>query len=115
MSVRPGPISASAGAGRLASTLASAARPGFGRFLPLLLGHARIGLCVLARRQRLGVLPGLLRGLRDGSVGSGRNGQGRMGAEALGDLAGGRSDLNGGLCWRGSWRGRGQQERPEMR
>jgi hypothetical protein len=44
---------------------------GFGRFLAarLLLGHARIGLCVLARRQRLGVLDGLRRGLRDGSVG----------------------------------------------
>jgi hypothetical protein len=44
---------------------------GFGRFLAarLLLGHARIGLCVLARRQRLGVIDGFRRGLRDGSVG----------------------------------------------
>jgi hypothetical protein len=30
-------------------------------------GHARIGLCALARRQRLGILPGLLDGLRDGA------------------------------------------------
>jgi hypothetical protein len=35
----------------------------------LLLDLARIGLCVLARRQRFRVLYGLTRGLRDGSVG----------------------------------------------
>src|SRR5262249_6660812 len=85
----------------------------------LLLGHARISLCALARRQRFRVLHGLTRGLRDGSVGillrrrallvdgSGRSRRGRLAAQAPGDLAGGRTDLNSGLCRRGSWRGRG--------
>src|SRR6516225_147100 len=93
---------------------------GFRRCLAarLLLGHARIGLCVLARRQCLHVLRGLTRGLRDGRIGvllqrrallvdgSGRSRRGRFGAQALGGLDGDRTDLNSGRR-RGSWRGRG--------
>jgi hypothetical protein len=74
---------------------------GFRRCLAarLLLGHARIGFCVLARRQCFRVLRGLTRGLRDGRIGvlllrrallvdgSGRSRRGRSGAQALGDLA----------------------------
>ena len=84
----------------------------------LLLGHARIGLCVLARPQYFRVLRGLTRGLRHGRIGvlllrrallvdsSGRSRRGRFGPQALGGLAGDRTDLNSGRR-RGSWRGRG--------
>src|SRR5262245_18734136 len=81
---------------------------------------------MLARRQRFRVLHGLTRGLRDGSIGillrrrallvdgSGSSRRTRLDAPAPRDLAGGRTDMNRGLCRRGSWRGRGQQP-PEMR
>src|SRR5258708_4160365 len=82
--------------------------------------NLRIGLCVLARRQRFCVFRGLTRGLRDRRIGillrrrallvdgSGRSRRGRLGAQqAPGDLAGGRTNLNSGLCRRGSWRRRG--------
>jgi len=106
---------------RLASTLASAARARAsadvwprGSFS----GHARIGLCVLARRQCFRVLRGLTRGLRDGCIGvllqrrallvdrSGRSRRGRF-WRARPSLARWRStDLNSGPR-RGRWRGRG--------
>src|SRR5262249_58557044 len=89
---------------------------GFRRFLMrLLLGHARIGLCALARWHPFGVLHALKRGLRDGSVGiplrrrALLNGRAWLGAAALRGLAGDRADLNS--------RGRrgSRQEASEMR
>jgi hypothetical protein len=73
---------------------------------------------VLARRQCFRVLRGLTRVLRDGRIGvllrrrallvngSGRSRMGRFGAQALGGLAGDRTDLNSGRR-RGSRRGGG--------
>src|SRR5262249_7108496 len=88
----------------------------FRRFLMrLLLGHARIGLCGLARRRRFGVLHALKRGLRDGSVGiplrhrALLNGRAWLGAPALRGLAGGRADLNS------SGRRGSREESSEMR
>jgi hypothetical protein len=98
---------------------------GFRRCLAarLLLGHARIGICVLARPQCFCVLRGLTRGLRDGRIGvllrrrallvdgSGRSRGGRFGAQALGRLAGDRTDLNR-VRRRGSWVGEDDRSPP---
>src|ERR1700738_1607368 len=124
VSLRPDPIGASTGAGRLASILASAARVRTSTdFWPRGSFSATVGsvfVCLGSVSLLASFTPsGELRG---GSVSillrhsaplvdrSSRNGgRGRLGAAALGDLASDRSDR------RGSWRGRGEQNPPEMR
>src|SRR5258708_2443350 len=110
VSVRSGAINASAGAGRLASTLASAARArASADFWPPGSFSATLTSVFVCLRGN----HALKRRLRNGSVGivlrrrallvdaSGRNRRGRLGAPAPRDLPRGRTRLNRGLVPRG--------------
>src|ERR1700730_11071655 len=103
VSLRPDPIGASTGAGRLASILASAARVrtstdfwprgSFSATLVSVFVCLRGGTVIILRRHSAPLVDR-----------SSRNNRDRLGAAALGDLASDRSDRHG------SWRGRGERQ-----